>query len=293
MTNTMADVVLAGRTAEVLEELAVEVPCARVLRTREPVQALRLCGVDPASADLKALEVRAREQGVDLMVVPEGLSIGSFKVAAFDMDSTLTQNECIDEMASIAGVGEDVARITREAMEGKLPFAENLVRRVRILKGFRREDLDKVNAAVTLTPGVEDWIGFLKKHGLKIAIVTGGFNESASVLAERLGIDAWFANTLHWEGNALTGEVSGPAGGRILDADGKRRTLEVWCAAHHAMLSEAVSAGDGANDLEMIAAAGFGFAYHGKPVVAASAPHAVRFGPISVAKLAFVEAWEA
>lgn len=290
----MVDVILCGRPFAQLETLAEAFHPKRVRRTASPVEALRLCGVDEVEdrEDLAALPVRAAEIRADHFIVPEGFSVKSFKLATFDMDSTLTRNECIDDMAALVGKGEEVARITREAMEGKLPFAENLRRRVAILEGFPKALLDKVNAETRLQAGAEAWIAFLQKHGVRCAIVTGGFTDSAAALGKRLGIDLWISNTLEWTDEALmTGRVFGPAGGRVLDADGKRRALEVLASAAHLSLAQTIAAGDGANDLEMIGAAGFGFAFHGKPVVEAAAPHAVRFGGLDVAMLAFVEAW--
>lgn len=299
----MVDVVISGRPTAVLRDLAENLHPERVLQKTfrdaaaggEERAALRLCGIDRDAehAELTALAVRAEEVEADLFVVPAGFSVRRFRVACFDMDSTLTQNECIDDMAAKVGKGEEVARITREAMEGKLPFSENLTRRVGILKGFPRMLMNEVDDAIRLQPGAEAWIGFLQRHGVRCAIVTGGFSESASVIAGRLGIDVWISNTLEWDDEGrLTGRVYGPAGGKILDADGKRRALEVFAMVNRATLRETIAAGDGANDLQMIGAAGFGFAYHGKPVVVASAPHAVRFGGLDRAMLAFVEAWE-
>ena len=141
------------------------------------------------------------------------------------------------------------------------------------------------------TPGALDFVDFLTRHGLATYIITGGFEEIATHVARRFGMTGVVCNRLVLEDGRLTGGVRGPAGGKILDADGKRRALEVLAQVNGASLSETIAGGDGANDLQMIAAAGFGFAYHGKPVVMREAPMGVRFGDFSVLKHCFLEAW--
>lgn len=141
------------------------------------------------------------------------------------------------------------------------------------------------------TPGALDFVDFLTRYGLATYIITGGFEEIATHVARRFGMTGVVCNRLVLEDGRLTGGVRGPAGGKILDADGKRRALEVLAQVNGASLSETIAGGDGANDLQMIAAAGFGFAYHGKPVVMREAPRGVRFGDFSVLKHCFLEAW--
>ncbi len=219
---------------------------------------IRLSGVSSKGFPT-GLAAMAEESAVDVLLLPPDLSLRRFRVACFDMDSTLIESECIDEMAAFAGAGERISRITRRAMEGLIPFDESLRQRVAALAGSSAEIVTHAVERAVPTPGALDFVDFLTRHGLATYIITGG--------------------------------VRGPAGGKILDADGKRRALEVLAQVNGALLSETIAGGDGANDLQMIAAAGFGFAYHGKPVVMREAPRGVRFGDFSVLKHCFLEAW--
>ena len=212
---------------------------------------IRLSGVSSKGFPT-GLAAMAEESAVDVLLLPPDLSLRRFRVACFDMDSTLIESECIDEMAAFAGAGERISRITRRAMEGLIPFDESLRQRVAALAGSSAEIVTHAVERAVPTPGALDFVDFLTR---------------------------------------LTGGVRGPAGGKILDADGKRRALEVLAQVNGASLSETIAGGDGANDLQMIAAAGFGFAYHGKPVVMREAPRGVRFGDFSVLKHCFLEAW--
>lgn len=219
---------------------------------------IRLSGVSSKGFPT-GLAAMAEESAVDVLLLPPDLSLRRFRVACFDMDSTLIESECIDEMAALAGSS---AEIVTHAVERAVP-----------------------------TPGALDFVDFLTRHGLATYIITGGFEEIATHVARRFGMTGVVCNRLVLEDGRLTGGVRGPAGGKILDADGKRRALEVLAQVNGASLSETIAGGDGANDLQMIAAAGFGFAYHGKPVVMREAPRGVRFGDFSVLKHCFLEAW--
>lgn len=272
---------------------------AHVLKTElaSPyVEAVRLCGVDASIPEyctaVARLHERAHALHADLLVVPAGLSIRRFRAVCFDMDGTLVENECIDEMAALIGKGEEVAAVTKAAMEGRLPFAENLALRVKVMRGFPKAFMPEANAALRLMPGAGEWIDFLKTHGVEVAVVTGGFEENAADIAGRLGIRHWSANRLVWDAeDRLTGDVVGPGGGSIQDASGKRTALMRYAAMFGTSPECMIAAGDGANDVEMVGIAGFGLAYKPKPVLRRAAAHAVLFGPLSAAKLAFAEAW--
>lgn len=282
------DILLGGTDPAELEQLAAEFAAENVLRRPDFI---RLTNV-PAECLTEELRARALESRIDLIALAPGLSLRDFRVACFDMDSTLIQNECIDDMAAIVGRGREVAEMTRLAMEGHLPFAENLRRRVRCLVGADGTIFEKTIAGLKPTPFAAEWIAMLNENGIRTYILTGGFAEIARVVAERYGMTGFVSNRLGLNADgSLSGEVTGPAGGKILDADGKRRAVEVLAEAADAPLSAVICGGDGANDLEMIGAAGFGFAYHGKPVVAAAARHAVRFGDFRTVAHCFVEAW--
>lgn len=281
------DFLIASRNLEALAACEALLPSGERLRK---VGAVRVegarCGEIP-----EALLAAALEHEVDLLALPEGLSIRNFRVACFDMDSTLIGNECIDDLAALCGRGAEVAEMTRLAMEGHLEFSENLRRRVSVLAGAPASIVEEACLDLRLNPGVESWIAFLRKAGLQTYILSGGFAQLAATVAKRLGMTGFACNTLVEHQGRLTGEVRGPAEGRILDADGKRRAAEVLAQVNGASLAETICGGDGANDLEMVAAAGFGFAYHGKPVLARTARYAVRFGGFEVLENCFVESW--
>lgn len=295
LPGSLTDWVLTGGNPEDRDALAaLALPASSASAPFERLErpdAMRLVNVSAGLDRLAQARAFAQARRIDFEAVPAGLSIRNYRLAVFDMDSTLIANECIDELADIAGCGDAVAAITRAAMEGHLPFAKNLERRVALLEGLPRSAVDKVIGRIRLHPGVEAWMAFLKRHGVAAYIFSGGFAEIAGVLARRLDMAGFVCNRLEWDDGVLTGRVTGPAGGKILDADGKRRALEVAAELAGMPLSAAIAAGDGANDLQMIEAAGFGFAYHGKAVVTATAPFAVRFGGFEAAQNWFIESW--
>ena len=235
---------------------------------------------------------QANKLGFDVNCVPDGLSIKNFGLLALDMDSTLIELECIDDIAWQCGVGEEVARMTEIAMQGHMPFAEYLRERVKLFKGHPAHYVEVTASHAKLMPGATELINFAKDHGLKTYILSGGFDTIAKVVCEQLGMTGYLCNRLIEKDGVLTGETTGPGGGEILDADGKRRALDMLCMLYGLHHSQAIAGGDGANDLEMIKTAGLGFAYHGKPIVAASAPYRVNHGGLDAVINLFVEAWD-
>ena len=199
--------------------------------------------------------------------------------------------ECIDDIAAQCGVGEEVARMTEFAMQGHMPFAEYLRERVKLFSGAPAHIVDVTATHAKLMPGAVELINFAKAHGLKTYILSGGFDTIAKVVAEQLGMTGFLCNRLIIQDGKLTGETTGPGGGEILDADGKRRALDMLCMLHGLDHSQAIAGGDGANDLEMIKTAGLGFAFHGKPIVAASAPYRINKAGLDAVINFFVEAW--
>jgi phosphoserine phosphatase len=182
-----------------------------------------------------------------------------------DMDSTLINIECIDELADIAGVKPQVAAITEAAMRGEITdFSDSLRRRVALLKGLSVNALQRVfDERLRLNPGAENLLASAKAAGIKTLLVSGGFTFFTERLRERLQLDAAYANTLSVQDGKLTGQVDG----RILDAAAKQTYLKAFALEHGADTSEIIAIGDGANDLKMLAEAGFSVAYHAKPVV--------------------------
>ena len=252
--------------------------------------AIRVNGVDDVIS--QQLIEEATKLGLDVNCLPDGLSIKDFGIVTLDMDSTLIELECIDDIAWQYGVGEEVARMTEIAMQGHMPFAEYLRERVALFKDAPAHFVDVTASHAKLMPGAREFIDFAKKHELKTYILSGGFDTIAKHVCEMLGMSGYLCNRLIIEDGKLTGEVTGPGGGDILDAAGKRRALDMFCMVHGFLHDQATAGGDGANDLEMIKAAGVGFAYHGKPIVAASAPYRVNHGGLDVVMNFFVEAWD-
>ncbi len=193
------------------------------------------------------------------------------RLLVLDVDSTLITAEVIELIAEHAGTRELVAEITERAMRGELDFAASLTERVATLAGVPVGVLDDVRAAVRLTPGARELVGEAHRRGWVVALVSGGFAEIVEPIAANLGISHLLANRLETAGGRLTGRTVGP----VIDRAAKERALREF-AAHLAVPIEAtVAIGDGANDLDMIAAAGIGIAFAAKPVVRAAAPYAL------------------
>jgi phosphoserine phosphatase len=218
-------------------------------------------------------------------IVPPGLSVrrvtlplrrSDFRLIAFDMDSTLIDIECIDEIADVAGKGTEVAAITEAAMRGEIAdFSESLRRRLALLAGTPVAALQRVfEHRLRLTPGVTELVSEAKRAGWKVMVVSGGFTYFTDRLKERLGLDYSRANVLEIIDEKLTGHVLGA----IVDAEGKRRFVEDTCAAIGCPTSAAVVVGDGANDLDMMRIAGLSVAYRAKPKVRAQADLCIDLG---------------
>ncbi len=208
------------------------------------------------------------------------LPLGDFRLAAFDMDSTLISIECIDEIASLAGKGKEVATITEAAMRGEITdFKDSLRRRLNLLAGTPASVLDRVlKERLRFNPGARELCAALKGAGLKLVLVSGGFTFFTAYVAAELGMDFVRSNELEIEGSTLTGRLVMQPWGEICDGDEKRRMLLACCAEIGCTPAQALAVGDGANDLPMMGAAGLSVAYHAKPKVREQAMVAINGG---------------
>ena len=227
--------------------------------------------------EYKSIVQHCRENNVDLIEIdgkqPTLLKPG---LVVLDMDSTSITIECIDEIAKLADVGEQVAEITELAMQGKLDFSESLRSRVSKLKGIEVSLLDSIANNLPLMPGMADLAKSFKQHGWRVAIASGGFTYFADNLKMQLGLDAAVSNTLVIEDGKLTGEVAGT----IVDAQVKADTVEALAKEYDIELSQTIAIGDGANDLVMMKKSALGIAYHAKPVVQQQADVAINCGDL-------------
>ncbi|MFY1864489.1 phosphoserine phosphatase SerB [Achromobacter xylosoxidans] len=252
-----------GLTVEHAEQLAALAQAQGVARIS--ATAARLLDVQHDDATRADVVAWAERHGIDTAFVPAGLKLSHCKVLAMDMDSTLINIECIDEIAGVAGVKDKVSEITEAAMRGEIKdFAESLRRRVALLKDVPAEALEQVyTEKLRLNPGAERLITTARAAGIKVLLVSGGFTFFTDRLRERLKLDSAHANTLEIDNGVLTGRVLGD----ILDADAKAVYLREFARTHGATKEQVIAMGDGANDLKMLGAAGFPVAYHAKPLV--------------------------
>ena len=215
----------------------------------------------------------AEALSVDAEIVHAGLRATDFRLAVFDMDSTLITIECVDEIADFAGRKAEVAAITEAAMRGEIAdYDESLRRRVALLAGLPSQTLDQVwTERVRLSPGAETLIDGLKSAGLRTLVVSGGFTFFTERLKSRLGLDWARSNVLEIADDRLTGRLIGP----IVNAQVKRRIVEQVCTQMRISPSQAIVVGDGANDLQMMSIAGLSVAFHAKPVVRNETTHAI------------------
>ncbi|MFT4228461.1 phosphoserine phosphatase SerB [Micropruina sp.] len=254
-------------TARAIADLGGNIDRIRRL-SRTPLTTVELWVSRVDAAELRpALAQAAASAGFDVSVSAAGLARLGRRLVVMDVDSTLIQDEVIDLIAAHAGRQEEVAAITESAMRGELDFAESLRRRVAALEGLPVGVLDEVRAAVRLTPGARTLVATLRDLGLSIGVVSGGFIEVVAPLAAELGITYARANELEVAEGRLTGRIAGP----IIDRAAKAATLREWAEVEHLPLARTIAIGDGANDLDMLAAAGLGIAFNAKPAVRASA----------------------
>ncbi len=220
------------------------------------------CEISPEPSQITAALDHAP---IDAIATPAGDRRKGLLVA--DMDSTIITGETLDELAAYAGLGEKIAAITARAMNGELDFEAALRERVAMLRGLSVTALERTWRAIRLTPGAAELVATMRAHGAVAALVSGGFTFFTSRVAARLGFDLHRSNELLDDGSELLGQVAEP----ILGRSAKLATLRELAAWHRLPLSASLAVGDGANDLDMLMAAGLGVAFHAKPIVAAAA----------------------
>jgi phosphoserine phosphatase len=239
---------------------------------RYPVTAidLHVSGSDPAQLRVLLAEEAAR-QAVDVAVQPANLLRHGMRLVVMDVDSTLVRGEVIEMLAARAGCLDEVARVTEAAMRGELDFEQSLRERVALLQGLDAAALRHVYDHLELAPGARTLVRTLKRLGYRFAIVSGGFSAVTDRIAADLGIDYAAANELEIVEGRLTGRLVGP----VVDRAGKAAALRSFARRSGVPLAATVAIGDGANDLDMLAAAGLGVAFNAKPVVQEAADTAV------------------
>lgn len=209
----------------------------------------------------------ANSHSVDIAVSPGGLMRWAKKLVVMDVDSTLIQQEVIELLGARAGKEVEIKEITEQAMRGELDFEASLKARVALLEGLPSSVIDDVRAQITLTPGARTLVSTLKKLGHSVAVVSGGFTAVIEPLLSDLGIAHYRANTLEVVDGKLTGKVMGT----VIDRAAKATALRDFAVIEGVSLEQTIAIGDGANDLDMIAAAGLGIAFNAKPAVRAAA----------------------
>ena len=212
------------------------------------------------------------DMGIDFSFQKDNMYRRMRRLICFDMDSTLIQTECIDELADRAGVGDKVRAITESAMRGEIDFKESFTRRVALLKGLDASVMQEIAEKMPITEGADRLMSVLKRCGYKIAILSGGFTYFGEYLQRRYGIDYVYANELEIdENNKLTGRYVG----EIVDGTRKAELLKLIAQVEKVNLAQTIAVGDGANDLPMLSEAGLGIAFHAKPRVVASAEQSI------------------
>jgi phosphoserine phosphatase len=218
--------------------------------------------------------------GLYVRGVTPPLALTDYRLIAFDMDSTLINIECVDEIAAIAGRRDEVAAITEAAMRGEIAdYKDSLRRRVALLAGVPEDVLQRVyDERLRLNPGVEAFVAACRAAGLKTLLISGGFSFFSERIRHRLKLDFARANTLGSFHGRLTGTLSDRPWGDIVDGNEKRRVLLEVAELMGIETAQAIAVGDGANDLPMMAAAGLSIAYHGKPAVRLQAMVSIESG---------------
>lgn len=227
-----------------------------------------------STIELPEIKAFCAEQKIDFALVPDALRLSHFGLCVMDMDSTLINIECIDEIADLMGLKPQISAITESAMRGEINFSTSLIQRVALLKGLPEAALQRViDERLQLNPGAQEWIAACKANNIKTMLVSGGFTFFANHVKALLGLDYAVSNTLEIMDGKLTGKIVGD----IIDAERKAEELLSLRDKLGLNPDQTIAIGDGANDLKMMGVAGIGVAYHAKPVVQENASYALNF----------------
>jgi phosphoserine phosphatase len=289
MPSTCALVLTSSPTAPALSDFAVGRAWSMIseahrldqkwLAPKEAWEALFLAPVDLDIADLRR-RITTALHGItmDVNIVPGDIGTRRKKLLVADMDSTIINQECIDEIADVVGIKPKIAAITERAMRGELKFEDALNERLSLLSGLTDKQLAEVyDTRITLMPGATTLVATMRKFDAYACLVSGGFTFFTSKIRARVGFDIDHANTLGMKDGRMTGKVDGA----ILGREAKLAYLEKYTAERGLTAAATMAIGDGANDLAMIKAAGLGVAYRAKPIVAAEARASITHGDLT------------
>jgi phosphoserine phosphatase len=267
--------------SEILSELAIQKSGARIVKNAYHLAFDKMvlnieCNIDSKLTSPAQISMKLKELSelffIDIFVKPS-VSLKQKGLVVFDMDSTLIEMECIDEIAKLAGVGEAVAEVTERAMQGEIAFTESLHHRVACLEGVNIDALMSIRKRLPFMPGFVSLMNELKRNEWKIAIASGGFTYFADYIKALFDLDYATSNTLEVKDNKLTGKVLG----KVIDAQAKADTLLSLAKENNISVTNTIAVGDGANDLVMMSVAGTGIAFRAKHKVQAKAANSIRF----------------
>ncbi len=273
----MKDLVIQGPglTPEALDTFKVVCMPERITLYQ---RAARCVTVRDDAETRKAVQGLSDFWKLDHAFVETPMRLSDFRLLVLDMDSTLVNIETLDEVAAFAGKGEPVAAITESAMRGEVDYKESLRRRVSMLAGVDADLLARVyDEKLLLNEGAPELVSECRRQGLKTLLATGGFTFFTERIKARLNMDYTRSNQLEIVGGRLTGKVTGPNGGEIVDAEGKAQAMREACAEIGCATAKAIVVGDGANDVKMMRLGGVSVAYRAKPVVREQATYALNY----------------